>query len=157
MLEKIHAWLGQRLQKQRDRQQIQHNLETFGANGYSAKTFQGVPIALEWHPDGSVTLCKEFVEDLLRSDNLVYIKAQLTPPAPGMVYFLNPDWERFAHAGVDRGSDTSRLIKNGRHVEMYPRRSGKLSDPIQGIPSSPVITAEHLAKLQGDQRTKFIK
>ncbi len=33
-------------------------------DGYKAKSFKGVPIALEKHADGSVTVCKEILEEL---------------------------------------------------------------------------------------------
>jgi hypothetical protein len=32
--------------------------------GYTAKIFRGIPIAVEYHKDGSVTLCKEIVEEI---------------------------------------------------------------------------------------------
>jgi hypothetical protein len=33
-------------------------------DGYKAKSFKGVPIAIEKHTDGSVTVCKEILEEL---------------------------------------------------------------------------------------------
>lgn len=36
-----------------------------GPAGFKAKTYLGVPIAIEHHGDGSVTLCKELVDDIV--------------------------------------------------------------------------------------------
>ncbi len=51
--------------------------------GYKAKSFKGVPIAIEWHSDGSVTLCKEIVEHIRVSGDI----SHLMPPPPGTIIF----------------------------------------------------------------------
>lgn len=38
------------------------------SEGLKAISFKGVPIAIEWHSDGSVTLCKEVVEAIKGGD-----------------------------------------------------------------------------------------
>lgn len=32
--------------------------------GYDAKSFKGIPIAIEHHIDGSVTICKEVLDEI---------------------------------------------------------------------------------------------
>lgn len=53
--------------------------------GYKAKNFKGVPIAIEWHSDGSVTLCKEIVKHIRATGDVSY----LIPPPPGQIIFTN--------------------------------------------------------------------
>lgn len=36
-----------------------------GLEGFTAGSFMGVPIAVEHHGDGSVTLCKEIVDSII--------------------------------------------------------------------------------------------
>lgn len=38
--------------------------------GYTANNFKGIPIAIEHHRDGSVTLCKELVEEICFDKNV---------------------------------------------------------------------------------------
>lgn len=54
-------------------------------DGYKAKSFKGWLIAIEWHADGSVTLCKEIVEQIYKSGDVSF----LVPPPPGTMYLMN--------------------------------------------------------------------
>jgi hypothetical protein len=54
-------------------------------NGYQAKSFKGIPVAIEWHADGSVTICKELAEFIRKTGDTSW----LIPPPPNTMYFLN--------------------------------------------------------------------
>lgn len=55
--------------------------------GLRAKSFKGIPIAIEWHADGSVTICKELAETIRKTGDTSWLIA----PPPNTVYFLNSD------------------------------------------------------------------
>lgn len=38
--------------------------------GYTANSFKGIPVAIEHHRDGSVTLCKELIEEICFDKNV---------------------------------------------------------------------------------------
>lgn len=59
--------------------------DTKQPEGYKAKSFKGIPIAIEWHNDGSVTLAKEVVEQIRATGNT----SLLIPPPPGTMYLMN--------------------------------------------------------------------
>lgn len=54
-------------------------------DGLRAKSFKGVPIAIEWHADGSVTICKELAETIRKTGDTSWL---IKPPSNTM-YFLN--------------------------------------------------------------------
>jgi hypothetical protein len=58
------------------------------SKGYTAQSFKGIPIAIEWHADGSVTICKELVEHIRNTGDTAY----LIPPPPGTVHVLDDDF-----------------------------------------------------------------
>lgn len=62
-------------------------------DGYPAKSFKGIPIAIEWHADGSVTLSKEVASEIRETGDT----SLLIPPPPGMIYMLNKDSMEFKH------------------------------------------------------------
>lgn len=63
--------------------------EGIEVRGHQTKNFKGVPIAIEWHADGSVTLAKEVVEHIRKSGDTSY----LIPPPPGTIHMMRPDYE----------------------------------------------------------------
>ena len=54
-------------------------------DGQRAKSFKGIPIAIEWHSDGSVTICKELVESIRKTNDTSW----LITPLPNTMLFLN--------------------------------------------------------------------
>lgn len=54
-------------------------------SGYEAKSFKGRGIAIEWHTDGSATLCKEFIDYIRRTGDTSY----LVPPEPNRIHLVH--------------------------------------------------------------------
>lgn len=59
-------------------------------DGFKAKSFKGIPIAIEHHADGSVTICKEIRDDIRNSAYVPqWIKDLMCPPPNGVMYFTS--------------------------------------------------------------------
>lgn len=56
-------------------------------DGFTAKSFKGIPIAIEWHPDGSVTICKELIDHIRATGDTSWL---IQPP--NAVYMLSNDF-----------------------------------------------------------------
>lgn len=72
-------------------------------DGFAANSFRGRAVAIERHPDGAVTLCKEYVDDIVSSST--------TPP-----------WIK------DLLCPTAEIVALGKVVQKYPRRSAEMKD-----------------------------
>lgn len=67
-------------------------------NELSSKSFRGIPVAIEWHDDGSATLSKEFVEQIRETGDV----SLLCPPPSGEIYFLNDPTSQTGRAHTHR-------------------------------------------------------